>query len=160
MLSQLSVLSQTSLNSTIVAAVSDTTKDGRVFYNDLIFDDRHGEMFRTDKVGMDIIREINADRKRQKRFADSLYIENQLLINNFNDCDSLNSSLSKETDDLKEQLDIRQKMLDNEREIVRISDKQLKDLDNKNKLNKIGWSVAGITFGVAVVETLILILRK
>ena len=117
-------------------------------------------MFRTDKVGMDIIREINADRKRQKRFADSLYIENQLLINNFNDCDSLNSSLSKETDDLKEQLDIRQKMLDNEREIVRISDKQLKDLDNKNKLNKIGWSVAGITFGVAVVETLILILRK
>lgn len=140
----------TSSDSTI-AAISDTTADGRVFYNDLVFDDLHGELFRTDRVGMDIIREINADRKRQKRLADSLKVENSLLEQKYSLCDSSKQALNGQKNVLKFQLDIRQEMIDNYEKQNDLSDTQIKRLNRKVNIGKIGWSVGGIFIGATII---------
>lgn len=149
----------TSSDSTIVS-ISDTTADGRVFYNDLVWDDIYGEMFRTNRVGMDIIREIHADRKRQKRIADSLKVENRLLIDNFNDCQESLVVAEKEKSTKDKQLELKKKMLSNEIDRNDLADKQIKKLNTKVKIGKVGWSVAGVFFGVSVVTTVILIIQK
>lgn len=152
-------LSQTSSDSTIVT-VTDTTADGRVFYVDLIWDDTHGTMLRTDRVGMDIIREIYAKRKEAERTKDSLRVENQLLVENFNDCEKAKEEAEKKITEKDKQLELKQQMLDNSDKSNSLADTDIKNLNNKVKVGKVGWSFAGIFFGVAVVETVILILRK
>ena len=76
----ISAKSIVSSNSTIVA-IRDTTADGRAFYTELSYDEEHGDMFSTDRVGMDIIREINAKRIK----AESELIVTQAKLS---DCDA------------------------------------------------------------------------
>lgn len=124
-----------------------------------MIDSIQGEMFRTNKVGMDIIREINSDRKKQRRISDSLRVEALLLEQKYSLCDSSKMSLKRQKDVLEFQLNIRQEMIDNYEKQDKLSTRQLNDLKRKTVLGKIGWSVGGVFIGTTIVLGTLFLIR-
>lgn len=108
---------------------------------------------------MDIIREINADRKKHKRLADSLQVKTSLLKENFDDCMASNNAITFQNDILKDQLDISDQMLIKESKRNDLADKTIKSLNRKVVVGKIGWTVGGVFIGTTIVLGTLLLIR-
>jgi hypothetical protein len=104
-------------------------------------------LLRTDQVGMKIIREIHADRKRAVAVSDSLTALNTLYKQVMQECDNQVSILLKDKIDLSKQLEINNDMLDNEIENLRLADETIKQLKRKATTGRI-MTIAG---GVCIV---------
>lgn len=144
----------------IIESIRDTTENGRPFYIDAYDDPVEGILYRMDRVSGKQVLKINADRVRASRMEDSLLVQNQLLKDNFEDCQLTNKALRSENNLQSKQLELREQMLSNSDERNDKADDSIKILNRKATAGKIGWSFAGVFFAVATVETIILILRK
>jgi len=136
------------MTSSVSQTFSATTKDGRGYHLDMVYDNVVGKyLLRTDQVGMKIIREIHADRKRSVAVSDSLMSLNTLYKQVMQECDDQVSILLKDKIDLSKQLDINNNMLDNEVENLRLADETIKQLKRKATTGRI-MTIAG---GVCIV---------
>ena len=136
------------MTSSVSQTFSATTKDGREHHLDMVYDNVVGKyLLRTDQVGMKIIREIHANRKRSVAVSDSLMSLNTLYKQVMQECDDQVSILLKDKVDLSKQLDINNNMLDNEVENLRLADETIKQLKRKATTGRI-MTIAG---GVCIV---------
>lgn len=136
------------MTSSVSQTFSATTKDGRDYHLDMVYDDALDKyLLRTDQVGMKIIREIHADRKRSVAVSDSLTVLNTLYKQVMQECDGQVSILLKDKIDLSKQLDINNNMLDNQVENLRLADETIKQLKRKATTGRI-MTIAG---GVCIV---------
>ncbi len=91
--------SETSLKDTL--SITENTADGREFTIDLVDDQKLGIMFRTTAVGMDIIREIHAGKKKAIAERDSVKAINIELKADIVDCDAERNEMAAHIIDLE-----------------------------------------------------------
>ena len=142
MLLPMSVLSETSSDSTIVV-IRDTLPDGRAFYVDMVYDPSLGFLMRTDEVGMETIRNINNDRVAAQQ-------ENIQLKADILDCeqekvnkDNKIKSLTVQNSELNKQYEAEQEKNENNNLVMKDQQKQV-------STGKIMTIVGGVGIGVGV----------
>ena len=133
------------MTSSVCQTFSATTRDGREYHLDMVYDNALDKyLLRTDQVGMKIIREIHADRKRAMAVSDSLMSLNTLYKQVMQECDDKVAILLKDKIDISKQLEINNNMLDNEVENLRLADETIKQLKRKATTGRIMTIVGGV----------------
>ncbi len=134
-------VSRTFSDSTVV---NDTTLDGKSFYADLVYVESVDKyLFRTDKPGMDIIREIHAKNKR-------LFAENKTLKLDIIDCDKQVFTLNEELRVSSRKYDLKVNQHDNLLYAISTKNKLNNELQKKANAGKIMTVVGGIGIGVGI----------